>query len=129
MVMKKTGVYVKEERQGRILIYTGDGKGKTSAALGAAFRALGHGHRVCVVQFLKGQGEYGERIFARTLANMEWHICGKGFVFKKKDLAEDRKVAEEGFAIAWEKAMSDQFDLLILDELTYLPLYDFLDQD
>lgn len=118
---------MKEVRPGRILIYTGDGKGKTSAGLGAAFRALGHGHKVCVIQFLKGQGEYGERIFARTLENLEWHICGKGFVFNKKDLTEDRKVAEEGFLLAEEKIMSDQYDLIILDEITYLPLYDFLD--
>ena len=108
-------------------MYTGDGKGKTTAALGSAFRALGHGQKVCVIQFLKGKGEYGERKFAATIENLEWHICGKGFVFNSEDISEDKRVAEEGFEIAARKVMSDKFDLIILDELTYLPLYGFLE--
>jgi cob(I)alamin adenosyltransferase len=95
---------------GRIIINTGNGKGKTTAALGTVFRALGHGHKVCVIQFLKGKGDYGERLFGRNLENLEWHICGKGFVFKKEELSEDKKVAEKGFALAREKILSDQFD-------------------
>lgn len=112
---------------GRIIVNTGNGKGKTTAALGTAFRALGHGHRVCVIQFLKGKGSYGERLFAGGLEGLEWHVCGKGFVFDKEELSADRKVAQEGFELAIEKVLSDQFDLIILDEITYLPLYDFLD--
>lgn len=112
--------------KGRILVVTGNGKGKTTAALGTAFRALGHGHRVCVVQFLKGQGQYGERLMAERLENLDWFICGKGFVFTKENIDEDREVARQGFALAEEKIASDLYDLIILDELTYLPLYDFL---
>jgi cob(I)alamin adenosyltransferase len=111
---------------GRILLITGNGKGKTTAALGTAFRALGHGHRVCVIQFLKGQGQYGERLMAKRLDNLDWHICGKGFVFTKENIDEDREVARQGFSLAEEKITSDLYDLIILDELTYLPLYDFL---
>lgn len=114
---------------GRILLITGNGKGKTTAALGTAFRALGHGHRVCVIQFLKGQGQYGERLMAKRLDNLDWHICGKGFVFTKENIDEDRQVARQGFALAEEKIASDLYDLIILDELTYLPLYDFLPVD
>jgi cob(I)alamin adenosyltransferase len=112
---------------GRIIINTGNGKGKTTAALGTVFRALGHGQKVCFIQFLKGKGDYGERLLGGNLENLEWHICGKGFVFKKEELSEDKKVAEKGFALAREKILSDQFDLIVLDEITYLPLYDFLD--
>lgn len=112
--------------KGRILVVTGNGKGKTTAALGTAFRSLGHGHRVCVVQFLKGQGQYGERLMAERLENLDWFICGKGFVFTKENIDEDREVARQGFALAEEKIASDLYDLIILDELTYLPLYDFL---
>ncbi len=112
---------------GRIIINTGNGKGKTTAALGTAFRALGHGHRVCVIQFLKEIGDYGERLFADGIENLEWHICGKGFVFKKEGLPKDRKVASEGFKLTREKIQSDDFDLIVLDEITYLPVYDFLD--
>jgi len=111
---------------GRVIVNTGNGKGKTTAALGTAFRALGHGKKVCVIQFLKGQGEYGERVMAKSLDNLDWFICGKGFVFTKEDIEEDRKVAQEGFQLAIEKVNSDLYDLIILDEITYLPLYDFL---
>lgn len=112
--------------KGRIIIHTGDGKGKTTAALGTVFRALGHGQKVCVIQFIKGQGKYGERILAEKLDNLDWHICGKGFVFKKENIEEDRKVAEKGFALASEIIGSDRYDLVVLDELTYLPALSFL---
>ncbi|MEJ2133763.1 MAG: cob(I)yrinic acid a,c-diamide adenosyltransferase [Desulfofustis sp.] len=114
------------KRKGRIVIHTGDGKGKTTAALGTVFRALGHDQKVCVIQFIKGQGKYGERVFAEKLENLDWHICGKGFVFNKENLDEDRKVAEEGFALAAEVIASDRYDLVVLDELTYLPVLGFL---
>ena len=114
-------------KKGRIIVNTGNGKGKTTAALGTVFRSLGYGRRVCVIQFLKGQGDYGERLMAKNLENLEWHVCGKGFVFNKEDATEDRKVAQEGFALAQEKVLSDQFDLIVFDELTYLPLYNFLE--
>ena len=112
---------------GRVIINTGNGKGKTTAALGTAFRALGHGKKVCVIQFLKGKGKYGERVMAEKTENLEWFICGKGFVFNKENIEEDRLVALEGFQLAKEKVESDRYDLIILDEITYLPLYDFLD--
>ncbi len=113
--------------QGRILVITGNGKGKTTAALGTAFRALGHGQKVCVLQFLKGQGRYGERLMAEKTPGLDWFICGRGFVFIKEKIDEDRQAAREGFALAEKLVAGDQYDLLILDEITYLPLYDFLD--
>lgn len=112
---------------GRVIVNTGDGKGKTTAALGTAFRALGHNKKVCVIQFLKGKGKYGERVMAEKLKNLDWFICGKGFVFTKENIEADKKVAREGFELAKEKVESDEYDLIILDEITYLPLYDFLD--
>ncbi len=114
-------------KKGRIIINTGDGKGKTTAALGTAFRALGYGMKVCVIQFLKGQGEYGERLMAKKIDGLDWFICGRGFVFNLEKIDEDRRVAREGFELAKEKITSDKYDLVILDELTYLPLYNFLE--
>ena len=111
---------------GRIIIHTGDGKGKTTAALGTVFRALGHGQKICVVQFIKGKGKYGERLFAEQLDNLDWHICGKGFVFNKEQIDEDKKEAEQGFKLAAEIIASDHYDLVVLDELTYLPNLGFL---
>lgn len=112
---------------GRLIIHTGDGKGKTTAALGTVFRALGHGFKVCVIQFLKGKGEYGERLMAAQLENLDWFICGRGFVFNTENIEQDRQVALEGFELAKEKIESDSYDLIVLDEITYLPLYNFLD--
>jgi cob(I)alamin adenosyltransferase len=114
------------QSKGRVIVNTGNGKGKTTAALGTAFRTLGHGGKVCVIQFLKGQGKYGERVMAEKTDNLDWFICGKGFVFKKENIDEDRQVAQEGFLLAMEKVKSDEYDLIVLDEITYLPLYDFL---
>jgi len=113
--------------RGRVILNTGNGKGKTTAALGTAFRALGYGKKVCMIQFLKGQGKYGERLMAEKVENLDWFICGKGFVFKKENIEEDRRVALDGFELAKQKVASDHYDLLILDEITYLPLYDFLE--
>lgn len=113
--------------QGRIIINTGNGKGKTTAALGTAFRALGHGKKVCVIQFIKSEGEYGEKLLAQKIDGLDWYICGKGFVFNRKKLDDDRRIAREGFLLAKEKIESDAYDLVILDELTYLPYYGFLD--
>ncbi|WP_240744182.1 cob(I)yrinic acid a,c-diamide adenosyltransferase [Desulfopila sp. IMCC35006] len=113
--------------RGRVIVNTGNGKGKTTAALGTAFRALGYGKKVCVIQFLKGKGKYGERLMAEKLANLDWFICGKGFVFTKENIEEDRRVALEGFELAKKQVESDRYDLIILDEITYLPLYNFLD--
>ena len=113
--------------RGRVIINTGNGKGKTTAALGTAFRALGHGKKVCVIQFIKGKGEYGERVMAEKIDHLDWFICGKGFVFNKENIEEDRRVAVDGFQMAKEQVESDRYDLIILDEITYLPLYDFLD--
>ena len=115
------------QSKGRVIINTGNGKGKTTAALGTAFRTLGHGGKVCVIQFIKGQGEYGERVMAEKTENLDWFICGKGFVYKKENIDADRDVAQEGFEIALEKVKSDVYDLIVLDEITYLPLYDFLE--
>jgi cob(I)alamin adenosyltransferase len=115
------------KNEGRVIVYTGNGKGKTSAALGTVFRALGHGQRVCMLQFLKGKGEYGERIFSRTIEALEWHICGRGFVFNKEERDADREIARGGFELAREKVLSDAFDLIVFDEITYLPQYGFLE--
>lgn len=115
------------KNEGRVIVYTGNGKGKTTAALGTVFRALGHGQRVCMLQFIKGKGEYGERIFASTIDSLEWHICGKGFVFNKENRSADREIARKGFELAKEKVMSDTFELIVFDEITYLPQYGFLE--
>jgi cob(I)alamin adenosyltransferase len=109
------------------MVNTGNGKGKTTAALGLVFRALGHGLKVCVIQFIKGSWNYGELESAKRFSDLlEFHVMGKGFTWKSKDLEKDKRAAIE----AWDKAKtaiwSGDFDLIVLDELTYLMSYNMV---
>ncbi len=118
------------DARGLVIVYTGEGKGKTSAALGTAFRALGHGQRVLIVQFFKGDWPivFGELESAKAHANLEILQLGKGFVKimgDKKPLSEHRKSAEEAVAFAKEKIFSGVYDVVVLDEILYA--IDYLD--
>jgi cob(I)alamin adenosyltransferase len=115
--------------KGRVVIHTGNGKGKTTAALGTVFRALGHGQKVCVIQFIKGKGKYGERVMAEAIENLDWFVCGKGLLFRKDNLDSDREVALEGIKLAANMINSGEYDLVVLDEITYLSAYDFVPVD
>ena len=102
--------------KGQIIVNTGDGKGKSSAAFGMISRALGHDRKVCVIQFIKSPGDYGEVNFCRDKKNIEWHIEGRGFTWKSEDLKKDKETAKKGFSLAIEKINSDNFDLIVIDE-------------
>ncbi len=112
-----------------LLIHTGNGKGKTTAALGLAFRALGHGHRVCMIQFIKGNRKCGEAETAATFQDlMEFHVKGRGFTWKSDDLSKDTSLAKEAWELAKEKILSRKYRLVILDEMTYLIAYNMLSE-
>ncbi|MFB3920750.1 MAG: cob(I)yrinic acid a,c-diamide adenosyltransferase [Terriglobia bacterium] len=122
-----------ESRKGLIIVNTGPGKGKTTAALGTALRAVGQGLKVLMVQFIKGSWHYGELDAARMIGEERFKILpmGRGFVkvgAEKPDAEEVRMVGE-----AWEfsrKSMeSGEFDLLILDEINYAIGYKMLDAE
>ena len=103
---------------GCIQVYTGDGKGKTTAALGLAFRAVGRGLNVCMYQFIKGGGRYGEHIAAEKLAPLLTIIqTGRPGWVNKKDITEDRLTAQEAFVRARELLTSGAYDLFICDEI------------
>ncbi len=112
-------------RKGLVIVYTGDGKGKTSASLGAAMRALGHGWRVLIIQFFKGDWPvvYGELELAKKLyPQFEVLQLGKGFVKimgDKKPFDAHVDAAREALKIAREKMLSGDYDLIILDEVNY----------
>src|SRR3990167_6150649 len=112
-------------RRGLIVVYTGNGKGKTSAALGTALRALGHGWRVLVIQFFKGDWPivFGEVEMGKRLApQFEVLQLGKGFVKymgDKKPFNEHLEAAKEALRVAKEKIISGAYDLIILDEILY----------
>lgn len=100
-----------------VMVYTGDGKGKTTASLGLALRTLGHGAKVAMVQFMKGR-TYGELIAAKNLPNFEIIMSGRDEFVSKEDPEEiDIKMAQEGFTKAQECINSGWYDMVILDEI------------
>ncbi len=116
--------------RGLIAVFTGNGKGKTTAALGLAFRALGHDHRVCVIQFIKGSWKYGELETARLLQPLlDFHVMGRGFTWKSDDLEKDKAAAREAWDFAAQTIQADKHELVILDELTYLSHYQIIAEE
>jgi cob(I)alamin adenosyltransferase len=122
-----------ESRKGLIIVYTGPGKGKTTAALGIAFRAVGQGLKVLMVQFIKGSWHYGELDAAQMLGDDRFTILpmGRGFVKvgEEKPDSEDVRRVEEAWEFSREKLRSRQYDLVILDEINYAISYRMLDPE
>lgn len=115
---------------GLLIIHTGNGKGKTTAALGQALRAAGQGLRVCFIQFIKNDQETGEaQALARYDDLIEFQVMGSGFTWKASDPEEPRQAALAGWALAREKLAGSDFDLVILDEFTYTLQYHYIDED
>lgn len=113
--------------QGLIIINTGNGKGKTTAALGQALRTAGHGFKVCIIQFIKGAWETGEAKALKAFPDLiEFHVKGSGFTWEEKNLEKVKQAAQEGWKLAQNKIMSNNYDLVILDELTYLIKYQII---
>ncbi len=104
-------------------MYTGKGKGKTTAALGMALRAIGYNHKVCMIQFIKGSWHYGEMTSSKRLEpEFELTAVGKGFVGimdDKSPIEDHKKIAQEALKIAQEKISSKKYDIIILDEINY----------
>lgn len=117
---------VEHAQRGLLVVYTGHGKGKTTAALGMVFRALGRGLRVTVVQFIKGKWKTGERIFAETLPALRFHVMGLGFTWESDDLSRDKAAARAAWSVAAQEIASGERELVVLDELTYAIHYGFL---
>ena len=114
-------------RIGLTIVHTGDGKGKTTAALGTILRAWGRGFKVCMIQFIKSEtGQWGEVKAAKKLG-IEWHTTGDGFTWTSKDMDETTARARHGWEIAKEKISSGDYDLIVLDEFTYALHFGWLD--
>ncbi|WP_437715143.1 cob(I)yrinic acid a,c-diamide adenosyltransferase [Sorangium sp. So ce448] len=116
-------------RNGLVIVYTGHGKGKTTAALGMVFRALGRGMRVAVVQFIKGKWKTGERLFAETLPNLTFLVMGRGFTWESDDLSRDKAAARAAFQEAAALIAGGEQDIVVLDEITYALHYGFIAED
>ena len=112
--------------RGLVRVHTGDGKGKSSSAFGVIIRALGWGHKVGVVQFIKGKWITGERQFFDKLGGVDWHTMGEGFTWDTQDKDRDIAAASAAYAKACQMMASGDYDLIVLDEINIALRYDYL---
>ncbi|KCZ53586.1 cob(I)yrinic acid a,c-diamide adenosyltransferase [Hyphomonas beringensis] len=125
---KKKTSEARDPGRGLVLVHTGNGKGKSSSAFGVIARALGWGHKVGIVQFIKGKWITGERQFFAKLADqVDWHTMGEGFTWDTQDKARDIAAAEAAFQRACDMMASGDYDLIVLDEINIALRYDYLD--
>ncbi len=122
---KKVSEAVDPDR-GLVLINTGKGKGKSSAAFGVVIRALGWGQKVAVVQFIKGKWKTGERRFFEERELVTWHTMGEGFTWDTQDRDRDIAAANAAFDKARTLMSSGDFDLVVLDEINIALRYEYL---
>jgi cob(I)alamin adenosyltransferase len=115
------------DERGLLIVITGNGKGKSTAAFGTVARALGHGMKVGVVQFIKSRTDTGEETFLGQHA--EWHVTGDGFTWDTQNREQDIATALRGWAIAARMLGDPAYQLVVLDELTYLLSYGYLYAD
>jgi cob(I)alamin adenosyltransferase len=116
--------------KGLLIVHTGTGKGKTTAAFGLALRMLGRGQRIGVVQFIKGAWHSAERdALARFGDQVVWHTMGEGFTWETQDRARDVAAAERAWSKARQLMADPEFALIVLDELNIALRYDYLDLD
>jgi cob(I)alamin adenosyltransferase len=121
-----------DERRGLLMVFTGNGKGKTSAAMGAAFRAIGQGFKVLMIQFIKGSWHYGELDTAPMLGDaFEIRPMGRGFVKvgAEKPDREDVRLVEEAWKASVKAMHSGRYDMVILDEINYAIHYGMISID
>ncbi len=115
--------------RGLVLINTGKGKGKSSAAFGVVIRALGWGQKVAVVQFIKGKWKTGERRFFEERDLVTWHTMGEGFTWDTQDRERDITAANAAFDKACTLMESGEYDLVVLDEINIALRYEYLSVD
>ncbi len=118
----------KQTEKGLLIVHTGKGKGKSTAAFGMVLRALGHGMKVAVIQFIKGQREIGERKALEAIGgNLSFFACGEGFTWETRNLEQDRRLAARTWEEAQRALADESIRLVMLDELNVVLKYGYLD--
>ena len=118
------------ESEGLVLVFTGNGKGKTSAAMGVALRAIGHDKKVHIVYFMKGDSPYGEQVAMSKLPNISFSRFGtREFVDPRNITSEDKEKASKSLSTARQAAQSGNYDLVILDEVNIAAAWKLVDTD
>ncbi|HZV62120.1 MAG TPA: cob(I)yrinic acid a,c-diamide adenosyltransferase [Methylophilaceae bacterium] len=115
--------------RGLLVIHTGNGKGKSTAAFGLLARALGHRHKAVVIQFIKGRSDTGEEAFFRNHPLLNWHVMGDGFTWETQDAEHDRLSGRAAWQLATEYLKDPTINLLILDEFTYALKYGWVSME
>ncbi len=115
-------------KKGLLMVFTGNGKGKTTSALGLAMRCAGHGLKVCFIQFIKGSWKYGELEAVKRFSGLiDFHVMGKGFTWKSEDMEKDRAAARKAWEFARRVIADGSHHLVVLDEFTYLLDYGMIE--
>lgn len=132
MAQKRNAGYEKKQaratlEKGLLIVNTGTGKGKSTAAFGMALRAVGHGMRVGVVQFIKGAMHTAERDVLQKFARVEFHTIGDGFTWHTQNREQDLATAQKAWAVAAAMVGDAAYDMVVLDELNVILKYDYLD--
>jgi cob(I)alamin adenosyltransferase len=117
------------DERGLLIVITGNGKGKSTSAFGTMARALGHGMKVGVCQFIKSRTDTGEEAFLGGQPGVEWYVLGDGFTWDTQNREQDIATAERGWEVARRMLADPAYQLVVLDELTYLLSYGYLDSD
>jgi len=115
------------EERGVLILLKGNGKGKSSSAFGTMARSVGHGKKAAVIQFIKGRSETGEYKLFKDHPQIDWHIMGHGFTWETQDKQQDIEAAQKAWALAETLLDSDEYDILIFDEMSYMFKYGYLD--
>tara|TARA_B100002051_G_scaffold240773_1_gene244873 strand:- start:138 stop:830 length:693 start_codon:yes stop_codon:yes gene_type:complete len=111
-------VQIRKTKKGLLIVFTGDGKGKTTASLGMALRTIGHGHKVAIIQFIKGGWTTGEEKALKNLSpNISWHSLGEGFTWETQDRIRDEKLVREAWQLSKKYIINQSYKLIILDEI------------
>ena len=128
--VQKQRVEERNKEKGLILVFTGQGKGKTTAGLGLVLRLLGHGERVAIVQFIKGGWEPGEARALKAFGDqVRWHALGEGFTWETQDRERDQQLVETAWKTALEYLRDEAVKLVLLDELNVALKLGYIDAD
>lgn len=126
---RRKSAEARDPERGLVLVYTGNGKGKSSSAFGVVARALGWGKTVGVVQFIKGKWVSGERQFFQKLGSVDWFSMGEGFTWDTQDRDRDIAAATAALDKAAELLSCGEYDLVVLDEINVAMNYDYVSVD
>ena len=121
---------IRKTKKGLFIVFTGNGKGKTTASLGMALRTIGHGYKVAIIQFIKGGWTTGEEKALKNLSsNISWHSLGEGFTWETQDRLRDEELVKEAWKIAKTFIINESYKLVILDEINIATKLGYLSPD